>query len=142
MSEQIETKICQKKWTKWIQDVTTWQPLHRMLNPSTTKFVVHKQIIFFKDFYVLKTQTSQHFLGCSVAQFGVQRSSVLSTLDCCCPVLGLILTWWLLISSPGFVSHPVDPPPPVQPRSRSYHSATSGPALDDSRDEYYIIKYA
>jgi hypothetical protein len=29
----------------------------------------------------------------------------------------------------------------VQPRSRSYHSARSGPALDDSRDEYCIIKY-
>jgi hypothetical protein len=43
-------------------------------------------------------------------------------------------------SSPGFDSHPVTPPP-VQPRSRSYHSARSGPALDDSRDEYCIIKY-
>jgi hypothetical protein len=29
----------------------------------------------------------------------------------------------------------------VQLRSRSYHSARSGPALDDSRDEYCIIKY-
>ncbi len=42
--------------------------------------------------------------------------------------------------SPGFNSHPVTPPP-VQPRSRSYHSARSGPALDDSQDEYCIIKY-
>ncbi len=41
-------------------------------------------------------------------------------------------------STPGFDSHPVTPPP-VQPRSRSYHSARSGPALDDSRDEYCII---
>jgi hypothetical protein len=29
----------------------------------------------------------------------------------------------------------------MQPRSRSYHSARSGPALDDSQDEYCIIKY-
>jgi hypothetical protein len=29
----------------------------------------------------------------------------------------------------------------VQPRSRSYHSARSGLALDDSWDEYCIIKY-
>jgi hypothetical protein len=43
-------------------------------------------------------------------------------------------------SSPGFESHPVTPPP-VQPMSRGYHSARSGPALDDSRDEYCIIKY-
>jgi hypothetical protein len=28
------------------------------------------------------------------------------------------------------------PPPPVQPKSRSYHSARTGLALDDSRDEY------
>ncbi len=42
-------------------------------------------------------------------------------------------------SSPGFNSHPVTLPP-VQPRSSSYHSARSGPALDDSRDEYCIIK--
>jgi hypothetical protein len=30
----------------------------------------------------------------------------------------------------------------VKPRSRSYHSAISGPALADSRDEYCIIKYS
>jgi hypothetical protein len=29
----------------------------------------------------------------------------------------------------------------VQPRSRSYHPARLGPAPDDSRDEYCIIKY-
>jgi hypothetical protein len=28
----------------------------------------------------------------------------------------------------------------VQPRSRSYHSTRTGSALDDSRDEYCIIK--
>jgi hypothetical protein len=28
----------------------------------------------------------------------------------------------------------------MQPRSRSYHPARSDPALDDSRDEYCIIK--
>ncbi len=43
-------------------------------------------------------------------------------------------------SSPVFNSHPVTPPP-RQPRSRSYHSTRSGPALDDGRDEYCIIKY-
>jgi hypothetical protein len=29
----------------------------------------------------------------------------------------------------------------VQPRSRSNDSASSGPALDDSQDEYCVIKY-
>ncbi len=79
--------------------------------------------------------TTRYRWGCGVA-VGMRRSSVVSTLDCWSPVPGSILTWWLLISS-----HPVTPPPPVQPRSRSYHSARSDPALDDSRDEYCIIKY-
>jgi hypothetical protein len=43
------------------------------------------------------------------------------------PVLGSILTQ--------------SPLPPAQPRSRSYHSTRSGSALDDSQDEYCIIKY-
>ncbi len=53
---------------------------------------------------------------------------------------GSILTRWLLIPVLGS-SLTQSPPPPVQPRSRGYHSARSGPALDDSRDEYCIIKY-
>ncbi len=52
-------------------------------------------------------------------EVGVQRSSVVSTLDCWCPVPDSILTQSLMISSPGFYSHPVTspeppPPPPVQ----------------------------
>jgi hypothetical protein len=37
-------------------------------------------------------------------------------------------------SSPGFDSHPVTPPPRAAQEQ-------VGPALDDSRDEYCIIKY-
>ncbi len=65
--------------------------------------------------------------GCSVALWGCSVAQWLAH--------------WAVDPSPGFDSHPVTPPPPVQPRSRSYHSARSGPALDDSRDEYCIIKY-
>jgi hypothetical protein len=65
---------------------------------------------------------------------------VVSTLDCWCPVPGSILTRWLLIPVLGSILTQ-SPLPPVQPRSRSYHSTRSGPALDDSRDEYCIITY-
>jgi hypothetical protein len=43
-------------------------------------------------------------------------------------------------SSPGFDSHPVTPPPRAA-QEQSYHSTKSDPALDDSWDEYCIIKY-
>jgi hypothetical protein len=56
---------------------------------------------------------------------------------------GSILTRWLLMSSPGFKSHPVTPPPQAAQEQEIYHQSRSGPALDDSPDEYYIYyKYA
>jgi hypothetical protein len=92
------------------------------------------ELIFFSYLLV-------HLKCCDVhIQFSLQRSSVFSMLDCWSPVPGSILTRWLLISSPGFDSHPVLPPP-MQPRRRSYHSARSDPALDDSWDAYCIINY-
>jgi hypothetical protein len=69
--------------------------------------------------------------GCSIAQFRVQCSR--------CPVLGSILTRWLLMSSPEFKSHPAIPPPRAAQEQEIYHQARSDPALEDSRDEYCII---
>ncbi len=50
-------------------------------------------------------------VGVRRSSLGVRRSSVVSTLDCWNPVPGSVLTRWLLISSPGFDSYPVTPPP-------------------------------
>jgi hypothetical protein len=43
-------------------------------------------------------------------------------------------------SSPGFDSHPVTPPP-REAQEQELSLSEIGPALDDSRDEFCIIKY-